>query len=64
MSKPIFCGYARFALPHNKQRAGLPVGKHITLRGQADGEYIFKPYTPVSDEEEHKGFIDFVIKVS
>ena len=41
----------------------MPIGKHISLKATSGGEPIFKPYTPVSDEDVHKGFIDFVIKV-
>ena len=53
----------RFALPSSRQKPGLPIGKHIALRGfSAKGEQIIKPYTPVSDEDEQLGFIDFVIK--
>ncbi|KAK9805636.1 hypothetical protein WJX72_009442 [[Myrmecia] bisecta] len=53
----------RFALPHKLQIMGLPTGQHITLKAvKADGTQIFKPYTPISDDDQ-PGFIDFVIKI-
>lgn len=53
----------RFALPHPDQRLGLPVGQHITFLAQdADGKDIYRPYTPVSDDDQ-LGSVDFVIKL-
>ena len=54
----------RFGLPNSKQRAGLPIGKHILFRADCQGEQVIKPYTPVSDDEQQRGYIDFVIKVN
>ncbi|KAK9802658.1 hypothetical protein WJX73_001360 [Symbiochloris irregularis] len=53
----------RFGLPNSKQRAGLPIGKHILFRATCEDEQVIKPYTPVSDDQEQRGYIDFVIKV-
>lgn len=53
----------RFALDHPTQRLGLPVGQHITFKCKmADGSDCFRPYTPVTDDEQ-LGHVDFVIKV-
>ncbi len=55
----------RFALPHKDQPIGLPIGQHISLKAikpAADGTEIFKPYTPISDDDL-LGYVDFVIKV-
>ncbi len=55
----------RFALPYKDQPIGLPIGQHISLKAlkpAADGTEIFKPYTPVSDDDL-LGYVDFVIKV-
>jgi cytochrome-b5 reductase len=57
--------HARFALPQKDQPIGLPIGQHISLKAlkpAADGTEIFKPYTPVSDDDL-LGYVDFVIKV-
>lgn len=53
----------RFALPHEEQLLGLPVGQHITLKvALPDGEECLRPYTPTT-ETSQRGFVDFVIKV-
>lgn len=52
----------RFALPHRQQQLGLPVGQHISLKADAEGPLLLRPYTPVT-EVEQPGFVDFVIKV-
>jgi cytochrome-b5 reductase len=53
----------RFALPHQDQILGLPVGQHITIKALLpDGTEAMRPYTPVS-EGLQRGYVDFVIKV-
>lgn len=53
----------RFALDHKRQKLGLPIGQHITFRfADAKGKEVFRPYTPVSDDDL-PGFVDFVVKV-
>lgn len=53
----------RFALPHEEQLLGLPVGQHITLKVTLpSGEEVLRPYTPTT-ETSQRGFVDFVIKV-
>ncbi|KAH7886818.1 hypothetical protein F5I97DRAFT_1058506 [Phlebopus sp. FC_14] len=54
----------RFALPHETQPLGLPVGQHVfvRLKRKDTGEIVQRAYTPVS-EEGAVGFIEFLIKV-
>lgn len=53
----------RFALQHERQLLGLPIGQHITLRFEDKaGEEVQRSYTPVSSDDE-LGIVDFVIKV-
>ncbi|GLC37383.1 hypothetical protein PLESTB_001593200 [Pleodorina starrii] len=53
----------RFGLPTTDQRLGLPVGQHITFLAKGDdGKDIYRPYTPVSDDDQ-LGSVDFVIKI-
>ena len=54
----------RFALQHNNQLLGLPIGQHITLRyvDKATGDEVQRSYTPVTSDDE-RGYVDFVIKV-
>lgn len=53
----------RFALPHQDQILGLPVGQHITIKASLpDGSEVMRPYTPTSDGRQ-RGHVDFVIKV-
>ncbi|KAL6851839.1 nitrate reductase [Trichoderma novae-zelandiae] len=58
----------RFALPHQDQCLGLPVGQHIYLRikkvDQATGkvEIVQRAYTPYSCSTQ-RGFVDLLIKV-
>uniref|UniRef100_A0A0B6Y0A4 NADH-cytochrome b5 reductase n=1 Tax=Arion vulgaris TaxID=1028688 RepID=A0A0B6Y0A4_9EUPU len=52
----------RFALPTPDHILGLPVGQHIYLTAQLDGQLVIRPYTPVSSDDD-KGFMDLVVKV-
>lgn len=53
----------RFALPHQDQILGLPVGQHITIKATLpDGTAVMRPYTPTSDGRA-RGYVDFVVKV-
>lgn len=53
----------RFALPHQEQQLGLPLGQHISIKGlDADGREVMRPYTPTS-EIGQRGHVDFVIKL-
>ena len=53
-----------FALEHDDQLLGLPVGQHlmIRLRDPVEREAIIRPYTPIS-EVNGKGRLDVLIKL-
>jgi len=55
-----------FDLPSKNAILGLPVGKHILVRvpdfKDDQGEYITRPYTPVSSDND-LGFFELVIKI-
>jgi len=52
----------RFALPTPRHRMGLPVGKHIQLYAEVNGEQVVRPYTPTTLDNE-LGHFDLVVKV-
>ena len=52
----------RFGLPSKDHVLGLPVGKHFFVSGRWNGEFVMRPYTPVSGDEL-PGYVDLVIKV-
>lgn len=52
----------RFALPTKKHKLGLPIGKHFFVSGRWNGEFVMRPYTPVTGDEV-SGYVDLVIKV-
>ncbi|KAM3585879.1 hypothetical protein VKS41_002419 [Umbelopsis sp. WA50703] len=49
-----------FHLPDSKQYPGLPVGKHVYLRGIKNGKLMVRPYTPSCCSP---GVLEFIIKV-
>ncbi|CAA7263902.1 unnamed protein product [Cyclocybe aegerita] len=57
----------RFALDHDEQALGLPTGMHVYVRirrrGEGEGEIVQRAYTPLSDAQNTKGFLDFLIKI-
>lgn len=52
----------RFGLPTSDHIMGLPIGQHIHLIADINGENVIRAYTPVSSDED-KGYVDLVIKV-
>lgn len=52
----------RFGLPTMGHVLGLPVGQHINLIAEIDGELIIRAYTPVTSDDNY-GYVDLVIKV-
>jgi cytochrome-b5 reductase len=52
----------RFELPSSEHILGLPIGQHIHLSAQIDGELVIRSYTPVTSDDD-KGFVDLVVKV-
>lgn len=51
-----------FALPSKDTVLGLPIGQHVSIKAEIDGETVTRSYTPVSNNSD-KGVIDLVIKV-
>eukprot|EP01133_Synstelium_polycarpum_P017106 gene17106-20376_t len=52
----------RFGLPHPSDRLGLPIGQHISVRANVAGKEAYRPYTPISSDED-LGYFDLLIKV-
>lgn len=52
----------RFGLPTPEHVLGLPIGQHVNLIVQLNGEPVIRAYTPVTSDE-HKGYVDLVVKV-
>jgi cytochrome-b5 reductase len=52
----------RFNLNHPEDVVGLPIGQHMSVKAEVDGKEIYRPYTPVSSDDE-KGYFDLIIKV-
>lgn len=53
----------RFALPSKEHVLGLPIGQHVNLTFQLNGEPVVRAYTPVSSDETDRGHVDLVVKV-
>ncbi|KAJ3504171.1 hypothetical protein NLJ89_g8077 [Agrocybe chaxingu] len=55
----------RFALDHDEQKLGLPTGMHVyvRIRRRGEGEIVQRAYTPLSDAQNARGFVDFLIKI-
>jgi len=52
----------RFELPTKDHKLGLPIGKHFFVSGRWNGDFVMRPYTPVTGDEV-SGYVDLVIKV-
>ncbi|EGG13857.1 NADH-cytochrome b5 reductase [Cavenderia fasciculata] len=52
----------RFELPNATDRLGLPIGQHISLRATVNGKEVYRPYTPISSDDD-LGYFDLLIKV-
>ncbi|KAJ4257980.1 hypothetical protein NW762_008117 [Fusarium torreyae] len=50
-----------FALPTTSTILGLPIGQHVTIKADVDGETIARSYTPVSNNAD-RGVLELVIK--
>ncbi|KAG9901515.1 cytochrome b5 reductase-like protein, partial [Aureobasidium melanogenum] len=51
-----------FKLPRDDMVLGLPIGQHLSIRGQANGKTVSRSYTPVSNNHD-KGELRLVIKM-
>lgn len=52
----------RFKLPSERHVLGLPLGKHIVLRADINGESVARQYTPVTMVDD-QGFFDLCLKI-
>jgi len=50
----------RFEIPHN-QCINLPIGRHISVRAEIDGNKVTRAYTPTS-RPDMKGYFDLLVK--
>ncbi|KAH6951893.1 hypothetical protein DER45DRAFT_587560 [Fusarium avenaceum] len=51
-----------FTLPTTSTILGLPIGQHVTIKGDVNGESVARSYTPVSNNSD-LGILELVIKV-
>ena len=52
----------RFRLESEEHILGIPLGKHVNLSAEINGELVSRAYTPISLNDQ-KGYLDFVLKV-
>lgn len=52
----------RFKLPNDTISLGLPVGQHIRIRANVNGEVITREYTPTSSNDD-KGYFELIVKI-
>jgi cytochrome-b5 reductase len=50
-----------FSLPTTSTILGLPIGQHVTIKAEVDGESVARSYTPVSNNAD-LGVLELVIK--
>ncbi|RBA22528.1 cytochrome-b5 reductase [Fusarium proliferatum] len=50
-----------FSLPTTSTILGLPIGQHVTIKADVDGESVARSYTPVSNNSD-LGVLELVIK--
>ncbi|KAK9236448.1 hypothetical protein V1525DRAFT_406864 [Lipomyces kononenkoae] len=51
----------RFALPHENDILGVPIGQHLSIAVEIGGKIALKSYTPISSDDSH-GYFDLLIK--
>lgn len=51
----------RFGLPTDRS-LGIPVGQHVRVTAEIDGNKVTRHYTPISSEEDY-GFFELLIKI-
>ncbi|XP_014211055.1 NADH-cytochrome b5 reductase 2 isoform X2 [Copidosoma floridanum] len=52
----------RFGLPSSEHVLGLPIGQHVHLSANVNGEIVIRAYTPVTSDDDY-GHMDLVVKV-
>ena len=50
----------KFELPYDRD-LGLPIGRHVSVRGLIDGKSVLRPYTPTSSPTQ-KGYFELLVK--
>ncbi|ATY61825.1 cytochrome b5 [Cordyceps militaris] len=50
-----------FALPATDTVLGLPIGQHVAIKADVDGESVARSYTPVSNNAD-RGVLELVVK--
>ena len=53
----------RFALPSSEHVLGLQTGQCLYLCTELDDTPIVRAYTPVTYDEQHRGYFEIVFKV-
>lgn len=51
-----------FALPRESDTLPLPIGQHVSVRADVQGESVIRSYTPVSSNKD-KGVIELIVKI-
>lgn len=51
-----------FKLPASDTVLGLPIGQHVAIKAEIEGESVARSYTPVSNNDD-RGILELVIKV-
>lgn len=51
-----------FSLPTTSTVLGLPIGQHVAIKAEVDGESVSRSYTPVSNNAD-RGVLELVVKV-
>ncbi|KAH6867382.1 hypothetical protein B0T10DRAFT_572372 [Thelonectria olida] len=51
-----------FGLPTTSTVLGLPIGQHVAIKADVDGESVSRSYTPVSNNAD-RGVLELVVKV-
>jgi len=52
----------RFGLPYPDDVLGLPIGQHVSVSAEINGKDISRSYTPISNDDDHKGYFELLIK--
>jgi len=51
----------RFSLPRSNDILGLPIGQHISIAADINGQHVMRSYTPISSDV-NPGYFDLLIK--
>lgn len=53
----------RFGLADENTVLGLPIGQHIQIQAEIEGKKVMHSYTPISLDQDSKGYFDLLIKI-